>query len=71
MKPPTKSVSPFEKKKHTDSGTIQTGMCKSSEKERYLYKNFSVSLDGNIMANSQHPVDPYNSMICSFFKDYV
>jgi hypothetical protein len=29
---------------------IETGMCKSSEKERYLYKNFC--LDGNIMATT-------------------
>jgi len=42
-----------------------------SQKETDPYKSFPISLDGNIMANSKHSIDPYKSTICSFLNNHI
>jgi hypothetical protein len=44
---------------------------RSSKKERDLYKNFPISLDGDVMTDSQQPIDPYKSIICSLFNNCI
>jgi hypothetical protein len=77
MKPPTKSVSPFAPRTGIRAHiirsryTVETEKLRISEKDTDLYKNFPISLDGDVMTNSQQPIDPYKSMICSFFNNRI